>query len=51
MSLATNRSRRSNAGLNMSKLLDDEEAFQKDDEFYKIQYGGFDEVNTKINCI
>lgn len=39
-SLASTRERRSNAGSNMSRLLDKEE----EDEFYKTQYGGFDEV-------
>ncbi|XP_027197071.2 vacuolar protein sorting-associated protein YL-1 [Dermatophagoides pteronyssinus] len=41
-SLASTRERRSNAGANMSKLLDKEE----EDEFYKTQYGGFDEAEN-----
>lgn len=41
-SLASTRERRSNAGSNMSRLLDKEE----EDEFYKTQYGGFDEIEN-----
>lgn len=41
MSLATSRSRRSNAGAKMAQLLDKEE----EDEFYKSAYGGFSEEN------
>ena len=42
MSIATERSRRSNAGARMAKLLDNEE----EDEFYKSAYGGFEEVKN-----
>lgn len=38
------RDRRSNAGNRMSKLLDEEEECQ--DDFYKINYGGFQETET-----
>lgn len=37
--LATTRSRRSNAGAGMAKLLED----LHEDEFYKSTYGGFEE--------
>ena len=37
--LATTRSRRSNAGAQMAKLLED----LHEDEFYKNTYGGFEE--------
>lgn len=37
--MAANRSRRSNAGNKISKLIDEEE----EDEFYKTSYGGFQE--------
>ena len=37
--MAAHRSRRSNAGNKISKLLDNEE----EDEFYKTSYGGFQE--------
>lgn len=39
-----NRDRRVNAGNRMSKLLDEEETCQ--DEFYKVNYGGFEETET-----
>lgn len=39
-----NRDRRHNAGNRMSKLLDNEEDCQ--DEFYKVNYGGFEETET-----
>lgn len=48
-SLASSRSRRVNAGANMSKLLDKEEAVN--DDFYKTHYGGFDEVSYKLIVI
>ncbi|XP_018328297.1 vacuolar protein sorting-associated protein 72 homolog [Agrilus planipennis] len=38
------RERRSNAGNRMAKLLDDEEECQ--DEFYKVNYGGFEETES-----
>lgn len=42
--MAANRSRRSNAGNRISKLLDNLE----EDEFYKTSYGGFeDEVEDR----
>lgn len=41
--MAASRSKRSNAGANMSKLLDSEEILGQDD-FYKTKYGGFAEV-------
>lgn len=37
--MAAQRSRRSNAGNRIAKLLDNEE----EDEFYKTSYGGFQE--------
>lgn len=36
------RERRNNAGNRLSKLLDEEEECQ--DEFYKVNYGGFEET-------
>ncbi|CAG9815265.1 unnamed protein product [Phaedon cochleariae] len=39
-----NREKRSNAGNRMAKLLDEEEECQ--DEFYKLNYGGFDETQS-----
>lgn len=42
--LATSRSRRANAGANMSKLLDQEEAALNEDDFYKTHYGGFEDI-------
>lgn len=38
------RARRSNAGNRMGKLLDEEEECQ--DEFYKVNYGGFEETES-----
>jgi vacuolar protein sorting-associated protein 72 len=43
MSLATERSRRANAGAKMAKLIDNEE---EKDEFYDTAYGGFGEVKS-----
>ena len=42
--IASNRSKRVNAGSKMSKLLEAED----EDEFYKTTYGGFTEVNALI---
>lgn len=39
-----NREKRANAGNRMAKLLDEEEECQ--DEFYKVNYGGFQETET-----
>jgi vacuolar protein sorting-associated protein 72 len=41
MSLSSQRERRTNAGLNMTKLLNEE---LEEDEFYKTAYGGFSET-------
>lgn len=38
----TQRERRNNAGNRMSKLLDEEEECQ--DDFYKTNYGGFEDT-------
>lgn len=38
------RGRRENAGNRMAKLLNEEEDCQ--DEFYKVNYGGFEETAT-----
>lgn len=43
--MAASRSKRSNAGANMSKLLDSEEILGQDD-FYKTKYGGFAEADN-----
>lgn len=40
--MAAQRSRRTNAGSNIAKLLDQE---QDADDFYKTAYGGFDEAS------
>ena len=40
--MAAERSRRANAGRNISKLLEQEEA---SDEFYQTAYGGFHEIS------
>ena len=49
--IATTRARRANAGANMSKLLDKEEAMAAEDDFCKTQYGGFDEVYDLVGLI
>ena len=38
--MAATRARRTNAGANIARLLNEEE---EEDEFYKTQYGGFSE--------